>query len=652
MSPSATVRAAVARRAPLLLALLLAGCSADDFLQPPADGASEQAAHPAPKEKEGEDPAMAETPSVVHVSDQESEGAKDKEDKPPAKAEKPPADRPSEKPSDDAAKDKEGESKDKAEKPRPPHTVLQALGSYWRKLCSHPCARGADEQDKDKKNGKGSNGAEDKDKKANGDKDKKTEEKGKSDKEKNGPNGSEDKGKKSPPAGGEGNEKKDEKDESGKEKNDKDEKKDDKDEKKDEKEESKETWFSAHTQATMDLQGHAPFPALYTGARSLLPIREADTSLTATLFLDFRLWECGGYSGELVFDPELAGGRGFSAVDGIAGFSNGDITRVGVVEPTPYFARLFLRQTWGLGGEQETVEDEPNQIAGKRDIDRITLTVGKFTFTDLIDNNRYSHDPRTQMQNWSLMYNGAWDYPANVRGYDYGIGLDFNQKDWALRYGIMAEPAVANGAPIDPHFLKAFGQALEWEGRWRVCDHPGRVRLMAYLNRAHMGDYREALQEMPVDPDVTQTRDYRFKYGYGMNCEQELARDLGVWGRLGWSDGHTETWAFTPIDRTAALGLLLKGRCWARPNDEVGLAGVCNGLAKDHRDYLAAGGLDFSVGDGALNYRPEEIIEVYYRVAIVKGIYATADFQEICNPAYNHDRGPVSVESLMVHLEY
>jgi high affinity Mn2+ porin len=373
--------------------------------------------------------------------------------------------------------------------------------------------------------------------------------------------------------------------------------------------------------------------------------------VTATLFLAARLWECGSYSGELVFNPELAGGRGLSSVNGLAGFPNGDITRVGVVEPTPYFARLFLRQIWGLGGEQEKVEDEANQIAGKRDIDRITLSVGKFAFTDMIDTNRYSHDPRSQMQNWSLMYNVAWDYPANVRGYDYGVAVELNQKDWALRYGIMAEPRFANSGPIDPRFTDAFGQAVEWEGRWTCNTHAGRVRFMTYLNRAHMGDYREAILDMPVDPDVTQTRSYRYKYGFGVNAEQELTRDLGVWGRLGWSDGHTETWAFTPIDRTAAAGLLLKGRCWARPNDEAGLAAAINGLAKDHRDYLAAGGLDFSIGDGRLRYRLEHIFEVYYRVAVIKGIFVTADFQEFINPAYNRDRGPVSVGALMVHIE-
>jgi high affinity Mn2+ porin len=575
----------LARRAHLLLAFLLAGCSAGGFLRPCPDCA----AGSAPQEGQA-----------------------------------------------------------KSEKPPPPHTLPQALCAYWKALCSHPCSSGEDEKNGEKKNGNGTNGSEDKGKKsppAEGDTAKTSN--GKSDKDKAEPPGSEDKGKKSPPAGGEGEKKDGEKEEPEKDK-------ENGNGKKDEKAEAKDTWFSAHAQATVDSQFHGTFPAAYTGPRSLLPVQEAATSMTGTLYLDARLWDCDAYSGELVFNPEISGGRGFSGVNGLAGFTNGDITRVGNVEPTPYIARLFLRQTWGLGGEQEKVEDEANQIAGKRDIDRVMLIVGKMAATDLIDNNRYSHDPRTQMQNWSLMYNGAWDYPANVRGYTYGIGLDFNQKYWALRYGVWAEPSVANGAPIDPHFLKAQGQALEWEGRWGLCEHehPGRVRLMAYLNRAHMGDYREAIQEMPVDPDVTLTRSYRFKYGFGMNFEQEVTRDLGVWGRLGWSDGHTETWAFTPIDRTAALGLLLKGRCWARPDDEVGLAAVCNGLAKDHREYLGAGGLDFSIGDGALRYGWEEIIEIYYRFAIIKGMYVDFDFQGINHPAYNRDRGPVAVESLLVHIEF
>src|SRR5262249_32508018 len=234
-----------------------------------------------------------------------------------------------------------------------------------------------------------------------------------------------------------------------------------------------------------------------------------------------------------------------------------EIPRVGMVQPTPYIARLFYRQTIGLGGEREVVKDEvgENQIAGMRDVDRITIQAGKFTFTDIVDDNEYSHDPRVEFLNWTLQYTGAWDYPANVRGYSYGAAIDFNSKCWALRYAIMAEPAIANGAPLDPHIGKANGQALELERRYWLDDLPGHLRGMSYLNHAHRGDSRESLQQMPITPDVTLTRSYRYKYGFTISWDQKVCEDLGVFSRIGWNDGHTESWAYTPIDRTASLGL-------------------------------------------------------------------------------------------------
>jgi high affinity Mn2+ porin len=410
-------------------------------------------------------------------------------------------------------------------------------------------------------------------------------------------------------------------------------------------------WYSAHAQATMVTESHDVFPSPYIGPNSLLPHDIAPTSLTATLFLDARLWQREGYSADLVFNPELAGGQGFSNVMGIAGFPNEEITRVGVPQPTPYIARLYLRQVWGLGGEQETMKDQLNQIAGKQDVDRFTLIVGKLPATDIADDNRYAHDARTQFLNWALTYNGAWDFPANVRGYTYGIALEYHTRDWTLNYGIFAEPEYANGAPLDPHFLKANGQVLELEERYQAGGRPGTVRVLGYLNLAHMGNYRQALAEMPVDPDVTQTRATRAKYGFGLNFDQEVSDDLGLFGRLGWDDGQEETWAFTEIDATASLGLVLRGTRWHRPGDRVGLAYVLNGLSDAHKDYLAAGGLGFIIGDGRLNYGLEQIMEMYYRFQILAGMGVGFDFQEIFNPAYNRDRGPVSVFSLVAHIE-
>jgi high affinity Mn2+ porin len=374
----------------------------------------------------------------------------------------------------------------------------------------------------------------------------------------------------------------------------------------------------------------------------------AATTETATLFLDTRLW----HGADLVFNPEISGGHGFSGTSGLGGFSNGEATRVGVPEPTPYIARLFVRQTWGLDGEREKVEDGPNQIAGIRDINRFTIIVGKLAATDIADDNVYSHDPRTQFKDWAIMYNGSWDYPANVRGYTYGVALDFNTVFWPLHYGIFAEPKFANGAPLDPKFIDANGQILELQENYRICDLPGKFREWFYLNHAHMGKYSEALDEMPVNPDITLTRAYRFKYGFGFNVEQEITRDLGVFLRTGWSDGRTESFAFTAIDETLTAGLSLKGRAWHRPNDVVGLAGVINGLSRAHRDYLSAGGLDFIIGDGQLNYAPEEILELYYNIQLRQGIFVTFEGDGVNNPAYNADRSPVMIGSIRVHFEY
>ena len=207
------------------------------------------------------------------------------------------------------------------------------------------------------------------------------------------------------------------------------------------------------------------------------------------------------------------------------------------------------------------------------------------------------------------MYNGAWDYPADLRGYSYGGTIDFNRQNWALRYGIFAEPTAANLLPLDPKFLQAHGQVVELAERYLVNKRPGKLRLLAYLNQAHMGSYRLALAEMPVNPDITQARAYRIKYGFAANVEQELTNDLGLFARLGWNNGQTESWAFTEIDSLVSGGLVIKGSRWRRPQDQVGIAVLASGLSPIHRTYLAAGGLGFQVGDGRLNYGLEEIIE-------------------------------------------
>jgi high affinity Mn2+ porin len=336
----------------------------------------------------------------------------------------------------------------------------------------------------------------------------------------------------------------------------------------------------------------------------------------------------------------------------VEGFPNGEAFRLGTEIPNVTIARLFIRQTIGLGGEQETVEDDQLHLGGKQDVSRITLTLGKFSAKDIFDNNTYANDPRTQFMNWGLMANEAWDYPADSLGFMTGFAAELNQPRWAVRYGFFQMPPVSNGMGIDQHYLEAWGMVTEFERRFTVNGHPGTVRLLGYLNSAHMGSYQEAV-DSPIRPaDITATEAYRYKYGFGLNLEQEIIKNVGVFARLGWSNGKTEAWVFADVDRTASLGLSIKGEFWHRPNDTFGLAGLLNGISLVHQEFFAAGGTGILAGDGALNYGWEKDLETYYDFQIWKTLHVAFDYQFVSNPAYNQARGPVSIFGGRLHWEF
>jgi high affinity Mn2+ porin len=406
--------------------------------------------------------------------------------------------------------------------------------------------------------------------------------------------------------------------------------------------------WSIHFQATSIGQHHGGFPSLYEGQNSLPPHPENRVSLTATVFLALRL----GWHTDLVINPEIAGGRGFGEVTGIAGFTNGEIPRVASATPTPYPARVFLRTVWSLGRKTESVANGLNQPAGTQPVSRFTLIAGKFAATDYFDNNRYSHDPRKQFMNWSLMSNGAWDYPADTRGYTVGFVEELALRNWSLRLAQLAEPAVANGSRLDTRISRNRADTLEWEGRYSFGGRQGTLRVLGYANREHAGTFREAMRP-GRPPDLAPTRrNGTLKYGFGLNLEQALTPEIGVFSRYGWSDGKTESWAFTQIDRSVSGGLAIQGKRWKRAGDCLGVAGVRNYLSGDQSSFLAAGGLGFIIGDGRLDhYRPESILEAYYSWQATKQFTFTVDYQRVDNPAYNHDRGPVSVLTLRVHWE-
>lgn len=406
--------------------------------------------------------------------------------------------------------------------------------------------------------------------------------------------------------------------------------------------------WSIHFQATSIGQHHGPFDSLYEGENSLPPHSENRVSLTTTFFLGLRV----NHHINVVVNPEIAGGKGFGMVTGIAGFTNGEIPRVSGAAPKLYPARAYVRTVWTLGADTEYVGDAANQIAGRIPAVRFTTITGKFAVTDFFDNNTYSHDPRTQFMNWSLMYNGAWDYSADTRGYTMGTIEELTMRRWSLRVAHVLEPTAPNGPTFDFRVARNRGDVVEWESRCSPAGQPGALRILGFANREGAGTYREAiLPNGTTDIEATR-RNGALKYGFGLNAEQAITPEIGVFGRYGWNDGKTESWAFTEIDRSLSGGASFDGGLWHRKGDHVGIAAVRNYISGDHRTFLAHGGAGFIIGDGRLDhYRPEEIVEAYYACRVLKEWTITADFQRIQHPAYNADRGPVSVGTIRLHWE-
>jgi high affinity Mn2+ porin len=406
--------------------------------------------------------------------------------------------------------------------------------------------------------------------------------------------------------------------------------------------------WEIHGQTTYLPQGYPAFFAPYSGTNSLTPARQAKATWSNGLYLNMRLWE----GGEVYYNPELLQGFGLNDTVGLAGFSNGEAQKSNFPYPHYNTSRLFLRQTFGFGGEQEELPSGQLQLADKVDVNRLTLQAGKFAVLDVFDGNAYAKDTRKDFMNWSLWAPGAFDYSADKVGLTYGVTAELNQKQWALRGGYFLMVAESNSNHFDTRIPERGGYVLELETRYSLFSQPGKFRTIGWVDSANMGSFRETLNNPALNLDIAQTRRGRLKYGYVLNLEQAITDDLGLFGRWSWNDGQTETLAFTDIHRSLSGGLSIKGTKWGRPNDVIGIGGAINGISQNYRDFLAAGGLGVLVGDGALNYRRERILETYYAYALTKAITLTADYQFITNPAYNADRGPVHIFSGRFHGEF
>ena len=414
----------------------------------------------------------------------------------------------------------------------------------------------------------------------------------------------------------------------------------------------KNQFWNYHFQLTLLPQYHPAFKADYSGENSLQKYEESTVSLSATLFFGMRLWK----GAQIYFNPEASGGKGFSQTHGVAGFPNGEVYRVSDPSVHVYIGRLYLKQVFALSKSWHRSADDFNQLSGREPDTYLSLIAGKFSMMDFFDNNSFSHDPRVQFYNWALMGNGAWDYPANVRGYDYGLAGEFVRPKWAIRAAFVTMPTEANGQKMEYNITRSFGSAVEFEKKYSLGRQSGIIRAMAYFNLAPMGNYKQTVRlgrEEDSIPDITLTRaEGRTKYGFGLNIEQNLDRNFGMFMWAGWNDGQNETWVFTEIDRTINLGLNIDGNLWQRDDDNLAIAFIMNGISSPHADYLRAGGMGFMIGDGGLNCAPEFIGEIYYSFQFFrKLLWICPDYQYILNPGYNQVRGPANAFGLRVHIE-
>lgn len=411
-------------------------------------------------------------------------------------------------------------------------------------------------------------------------------------------------------------------------------------------------WISG--QANFIFQANPAFYALYSGKNSFQPYYEKATSRVLTLYTGFQITK----SIEVLLDVEEAGGDGLSQALGLAGFTNLDVVRNPSLGQAPYLSRYMYHQVFALSSEKIEAARGPLSTFSELPARRLEFRFGKFGMSDFFDLNSVGGDSHLQFMNWAVDQNGAYDYAADTRGYTFGAILEYQSRKWGMRFSEALLPTVANGQDLEWNLRKANATNVEVElHRGFLKKKDGIIRVLAYVNNANMGIYQVAnaqyLAGITVPPDITSHLPHvTTKYGFGFNFEQALAKDIVLYGRFGWNNGKTESWAYTEIDQTVQVGAGFPGRMWKRKYDRAGVVFVSNGISSEHARYLSFGGLGFILGDGGLTYGRETIFESYYTAHVWRGLFLGPDVQYIVNPGYNQVRGPVTVGSFRVHVDF
>ena len=414
-----------------------------------------------------------------------------------------------------------------------------------------------------------------------------------------------------------------------------------------------------HGQSTYVNQRYNNFTSSYSGQNSLSALNSMSYTWSGTLFMGARL----APDTDIYFNPEVVSGVPFSGLVGLGGFTNGEATKAAGLNAKFYSARAFLRQTFNQAGDNVVLENDANQITQTVSSNRVVITAGQFSTLDIFDDSKYAKDPRIQFMNWGNMTYLAYDYAADARGYSTGLAGEWYLSNWVLRASRMLAPKNPNGRDLNWQIFNTYGDQIEVERQHQIADLPGKVSVLAYRNRMILARFQDATNYVIANnaqgtQAINNVRtNYQYKTGVGINGEQALTKDLGIYGRAFTSDGHTETMSFTEADNSISVGMGMNGTSWSRPSDSVGISMMQNGLSSFRKNYLQAGGVSYFIGDYAgpgqtIAYRPERIAEVYYNALVVKNVLAGLNFQHINNPAYNSARGPVNILSFRIHAEF
>ena len=410
-------------------------------------------------------------------------------------------------------------------------------------------------------------------------------------------------------------------------------------------------WISG--QLNFIFQGHPSFTSPYQGPHSLHHNSETGLSRVLALYTGWRT----SSSTEFLLDFESAGGKGISDALGLAGYSNLDVVRNPELGSTPYVARGIFHAVFALSSDRQDAERNPLSLFTSLPARRLEFRFGRFSLADFFDTNSAGSDSHLQFMNWTVDNNGAYDYAADTRGYTVGALLDFEDKNYGLRFAETLMPRVANGIAFEWNLERARAENIELELRPELVAKRATIfRLLSYVNHANMGDYRVAIRQFEEGqtsvPDITNHPLHTtIKYGFGGNVEQPITEWLTGFARLAWNEGRHESFAYTEVNQTASFGAVARGKIWRRKFDRSGVAFVSNALSGDHRRYLQLGGLGFLLGDGTLTYGCEKIVEGFYTTHLWRGTFFSFDLQRVNNPGYNQARGPVIIPAIRLHAE-